>query len=71
LFKKNDTYIRTVITFQNGTVYYLNPFIRFNGLAFTEYHPSVNMLWTGLKNGLFLIIIIAFGSAYIRRRRRK
>jgi hypothetical protein len=31
VFDKQDTYIRTEISFENGTVFYLNPVIRFDG----------------------------------------
>jgi hypothetical protein len=69
-----DTYVRTEIAFPNGTVYYLNPVIRYNGVFPIEQPAAV------IDKGLTLLfriiyVIVAAGVLswlylrYFRRRR--
>ena len=43
LFSKKDTYIRTEVECNDGTVYYLNPVFRYDGKKLTDYAPSYNV----------------------------
>lgn len=71
VFQPNDTYIRAIITFRNGTIFYLNPLMRYDGKSFAEYHATVNILWTVLKNAFFAVILILIALKYFRRRGKK
>lgn len=57
-FSKNDTYIRTEIECNDGTVYFLNPFFRYNGITLSDYAPSYNILKTWVWRSAFLIVLI-------------
>lgn len=59
VFLEDDTYIRTEIRFRDGSLWFLNPVIRYNGRAFTESIAQMNVFATVSKNALFLLIIIA------------
>ena len=71
LIKTKDTYVRTHIVFKNGTQFFLNPIIRYDGSAFISYHPTVNIWVTLLNNLLFLGIVVVLVYYYRRSKRRK
>ncbi|MEI6123491.1 MAG: hypothetical protein WCQ95_07660 [Bacteroidota bacterium] len=71
IFKHKDTYVRTQITFADGSVYYLNPLIRYNGKAFAEYQPTLNVVITVLKNAIFIILLIVIIGFNLRRKPKK
>jgi hypothetical protein len=71
LIKSNDTYVRTEIVFKNGTTFYLNPVIRWNGKSFDTYHASVKVGITILKIMIFVAIMIVIGIFYWRSRFKK
>ncbi len=54
----SDTYVRTEITFINGTIFYLNPVIRYNGKSFDLHHATINIWITILKNSFFVALLV-------------
>jgi hypothetical protein len=61
-FSNQDTYIRTEIECYDGTIYFLNPLFRWDGIRLTYYTPSVNVVktwfWRSAIISLLLIIFI-------------
>lgn len=70
---KIDGFLRTEIYFKNGTLFYLNPIIRYNGINFEPYGAEVNIGATILNNLIFLVILILCFYLYrfIKKRRKK
>jgi hypothetical protein len=58
LFGKSDTYIRTEIECDDGTIYFLNPVFRYDGRQLTDYHASINVLKTRVYQSVVLIILL-------------
>lgn len=55
----NDTYVRTEITFYNGTKFYLNPVLRYSGAAPENLpSPAIDQVKTWVQRGIALIITI-------------
>jgi hypothetical protein len=71
ILKNKDTYLRTHIVFNNGTEFFLNPVIRFDGNNFRIYHAAVNIWVTILKNLLFLGILVLLVYFFLRGKKRK
>jgi hypothetical protein len=60
-FSNLDTYIRTEIECYDGTIYFLNPLIRWDGIRLTYYAPSVNVLKTwGWRLAFISLLLILF-----------
>ena len=60
-FSKEDTYLRTEIKCYDGTIYFLNPLIRWDGIRLTYYTPSVNVLKTWIwRSALIILLLITF-----------
>ena len=57
-FGKEDTYLRTEIECYDGTIYFLNPLIRWDGIKLTYYSPSVNVLETWVWRSVLIIIVL-------------
>jgi hypothetical protein len=61
-FSSQDTYIRTEIECYDGTMYFLNPLFRWDGIRMTYYSPSFNALmtwvWRFLVVGILVVVII-------------
>lgn len=57
-FSKEDTYLRTEIECYDGTIYFLNPLIRWDGIRLTYYKPTVNILKTWVWRSAFIIIVL-------------
>lgn len=57
-FGRHDTYIRIEIECNDGTVYFLNPYFRYNGIKLTDYAPSINVLKTWAWRSALLVILI-------------
>lgn len=69
--KRNDTYIRTEIVFEDGTRYYLNPVHRYNGKSPHDYmrtHQNTFKTWLFRGMGIFGTIIVVWILLYIKRR---
>ena len=58
IFSKPDTYIRTEIECFDGTVYFLNPVFRYDGIRLVEYAPSYNVLKTWFWRSAFLAAVL-------------
>lgn len=62
IFGKEDTYIRTEIECYDGTIYFLNPFFRYDGIRLSYYSPVCDIQKTWICRSVFtsflLIIII-------------
>jgi len=71
ILKNTDTYVRTHIVFDNGTEFYLNPVIRYNGSNFNIYHATLNVWITLIKNLIFLGILALLIFIYLRKYHRK
>lgn len=64
-FGKQDTYIRTEIECNDSTIYFLNPFFRYNGIRLTYYKASYNVLETwALRSALLCILLLIFTIWY-------
>jgi len=60
-FSKQDTYIRTEIVCQDGTIYFLNPVLRFEGVKLADYAPSNNVLKTwAWRTAVFVVLVFTF-----------
>jgi hypothetical protein len=58
LFGKDDTFIRTEIECEDGTIYFLNPVFRYDGKQLTDYSPVYNGLKTWIYRSVVLIILL-------------
>ena len=67
-FAKEDTYIRTEIKCFDGTIYFLNPVFRYDGVRLTYYAPAFNALKTWI---LRVIIIGLLVLIYFIRKNKK
>lgn len=64
-FSKQDTYIRTEIECNDSTIYFFNPFFRYNGMRLTEYMASYNVLETwALRSAVLCILLLIFTIWY-------
>ena len=60
-FSRKDTYIRTEIECYDGTVYFLNPLFRFNGIRLTYYVPTFNVFKTwGCRLAVICLLLLIF-----------
>jgi hypothetical protein len=67
VIRPNDTYIRTEITFDNSTMYYLNPVFRYSGLVpGLQPAPTINWVKTWIQRGVALVIFIMLLLIVIR-----
>jgi hypothetical protein len=61
-FSNEDTYIRTEVECNDGTLYFLNPLFRYDGVRLTYYAPTFNAFatwaWRSAFFGLLILIII-------------
>jgi hypothetical protein len=58
LFSKDDSYIRTEIECLDGTLYFLNPVFRYNGILKTDPSPPIDVLMTWGYRSITIIILI-------------
>jgi hypothetical protein len=59
IIRHDDSYIRTEITFGDGTMYYLNPVFRYSGLTPGEQPPAtINWVKTWVQRGVAIVIFI-------------
>jgi hypothetical protein len=60
LFSNQDTYIRTEVECNEGTVFFLNPLFRYDGIKFSYYAPAFNVYktWAWRSVTLFLLLLI-------------
>jgi hypothetical protein len=56
--RREDTYIRTEILCNDGTIYFLNPVFRYAGVRFADYTPSNNAVKTWAWRSTVFIILI-------------
>ncbi len=57
-FSASDTYIRTEIEGYDGTIYFLNPFFRYNGISMPEYVPKRNILKTWVCRSSAILLLV-------------
>ncbi len=67
-FALEDTYIRTVIECNDGTIYFLNPLLRYNGITLTNYAPSYNILKTWTWRSIVLGILVLTFIIWYRKK---
>ena len=58
-FNKQDTYIRTEIECIDGTIYFLNPFFRYNGVQLTDQVSSPDLFNTWLLRAVVLFLLLS------------
>jgi hypothetical protein len=67
IIRPDDTYIRTEITFSDGTMYYLNPVFRYSGLTPGQQPPAtINWAKTWVQRGVAIAIFIVLLFIVIR-----
>jgi hypothetical protein len=66
-FSKQDTYIRTEIECNDGTLYFLNPLFRYNGVRLTDYIPIFNVFKTWAWRLTFFCLLLIFIIWYSKR----
>ena len=67
IIRPDDTYIRTEVTFADGTMYFLNPVIRYSGLIPGQQPPAtINWVKTWVQRGVALVIFIVLLLIVIR-----
>lgn len=59
LFTPQDTYIRTEIECYDGTVYFLNPLFRFDGVRLTDYAPKFNVFMTWIWRWVVICLLLS------------
>jgi hypothetical protein len=57
-FNKEDTYIRTEIECLDGTLYFLNPVFRYNGIMKVDPSPPIDVFKTWVGRSIIIIILI-------------
>jgi hypothetical protein len=71
-FKPDDNYIRVEVIFANGTEFYLNPVVRYDGTGVVKQEPpSVNQAKTWMQRGIALIIAIIILLIVVKTSRRR
>jgi hypothetical protein len=65
-FTKNDTYIRTEIECADGTVFFLNPVLRYNGVLRSENSPPVDKRKTLLYRIIIVLLLSGFSTVYYK-----
>jgi hypothetical protein len=72
VFKPDDSYIRIEVIFPNGTEFYLNPVVRYDGTGVVKQEPpSVNQAKTWMQRGIALIIAIIILLIVVKTSRRR
>jgi hypothetical protein len=66
-FSKQDTYIRTEIECLDGTIYFLNPVFRYDGVRLTDYTPSLNFVKTWLLRSIVVVLLLII---FIRKKKK-
>ena len=67
-FSKQDTYIRTEIECNDGTLYFLNPLFRYNGVRLTDYIPTINVFKTWAWRLTFFCLLLIIFIIWYRKR---
>jgi hypothetical protein len=57
-FSKEDTYIRTEIECNDGTIYFLNPVFRYNGIQLTDRIPAPDIFKTSMWRLAVLVLLL-------------
>jgi hypothetical protein len=67
-FSKEDTYIRTEIECMDGTLYFLNPVFRYNGILKVDPSPPIDVFKTwGWRSIIIIILILGFILLYYKK----
>lgn len=67
-FSKNDTYIRTEIECADGTLFYLNPVFRYNGVLRSDSPAIVDFQKTLMHRVIVIILLLSgFTTIYYKR----
>jgi hypothetical protein len=57
-FRDDDTYIRTEIICEDGTIYFLNPVFRYDGTNLTDNIPEYNVVKTWVYRSIVLSVLL-------------
>jgi hypothetical protein len=67
-FTKEDTYIRTEIECLDGTLYFLNPVFRYDGILKVDISPPIDFFKTwGCRSIILIILIFGFIILYFKK----
>jgi hypothetical protein len=67
-FNREDTYIRTEIECLDGTLYFLNPVFRYNGILKVDPSPPVDVFKTwGYRSIIIIILMLGFIILYYKK----
>lgn len=69
LFTKEDTYIRTEVECYDGTLFYLNPVLRYDGILNTDTSPAVNQKKTWISRSVIIAFLIICFSILLYKKR--
>lgn len=67
-FSKQDTYIRTEVECNDGTIYFLNPLFRYDGKKLSDYAPVYNVFKTWVWRLAFISILLFIFIIWYRER---
>jgi hypothetical protein len=71
-FAPDDSYIRVEIVFPNGTQFYFNPVVRYNGISVVQQPaPQLNRAKTWIQRGIAMIIAIIVLLFIVKTNRRR
>jgi hypothetical protein len=68
IFRKEDTYIRTEIECNDGTLYFLNPLFRYDGIRLTDFVPTFNVFKTWTWRLTFFCLLLLIFIIWYRKR---
>jgi hypothetical protein len=68
IFRKEDTYIRTEIECNDGTLYFLNPLFRYDGIRLTDFVPTLNVFKTWTWRLTFFCLLLLIFIIWYRKR---
>ncbi len=72
IIQESDTYVRTEIQFPDGTVFYLNPVVRYDGNAAASLRTAqIDANKTRNLRILYFLVILSLAYLYARRRQKK
>ena len=68
-FRPEDTYIRTEVECYDGTLFYLNPVFRYDGILKTDPSPPVDIMKTRVYRVVFAVIFLIAVATLIYKRK--
>lgn len=70
-FSEEDTYIRTEIECEDGSLYFLNPVFRYDGIQLTDHGYRLDLfktwLWRSIVISVLLLIFFIMRAKYLTK----